>query len=94
MSRLVIEIPDEQHRKIKALAMLKGTTIKELILEKVLNEINDGRELALHQNLEAVFAARMIGKKHRYPRTQMYKVMKKVIDKDKVEKIYARLRDN
>ncbi len=94
MSRLVIEIPDKQHRKIKALAMLRGTTIKDLILEKVLKEINDGRDLAMHQTLEAIFATRMISKKHRYPRKQMYRVMKKVIDENKVEKIYEQLRNN
>lgn len=86
MSRLVIDIPDEQHQKIKALAILNGKTIKQLIVEKILDEIDNGRDHAMHQNLEAVFAKRMIGKKTRYPRKQMYKIMKSVIDHRKEQK--------
>ena len=37
MSRLSIEISSEQHKKIKALAALQGKSIKDLILEKVIN---------------------------------------------------------
>lgn len=88
MSRLSIDIPDEQHQKIKALAILRGTTIKQLILEKILGEINDGRDLAAHQNLEAVFATRMIGKRDRYPRKQMLKIMSKVVeDRKEIDRI-------
>src|ERR1700758_4124476 len=36
MSRLSIEVSEHQHQKIKALAALAGTSIKEYILEKTL----------------------------------------------------------
>ncbi len=83
MSRLVIDIPDEQHQKIKALAILSGTTIKQFILDKLLHEIEDGRDLTMQQNLEAIFATRMVGKRKRYPRKQMYQIMRKVIEEHK-----------
>ncbi len=37
MSRLSIEITSEQHQKIKALAALQGKSIKDLILDKLIN---------------------------------------------------------
>ncbi len=37
MSRLSIEISSEQHQKIKALAALQGKSIKDLILDKLIN---------------------------------------------------------
>lgn len=37
MSRLSIEISSEQHQKIKALAALQGKSIKDLILDKLVN---------------------------------------------------------
>ncbi|QTY27139.1 hypothetical protein [Flavobacterium sp. CS20] len=37
MSRLSIEISSEQHQKIKALATLQGKSIKDLILDKLIN---------------------------------------------------------
>jgi hypothetical protein len=36
MSRLSIELSEHQHQKIKALAALNGSSIKEYILEKTL----------------------------------------------------------
>jgi len=41
MSRLSIEISEEQHKKIKALAALTGKSIKDLILDKVFSLSND-----------------------------------------------------
>lgn len=37
MSRLSIEITSEQHKKIKALAAIQGKTIKDLIIDSVIN---------------------------------------------------------
>ncbi|MCK5384800.1 MAG: antitoxin [Alphaproteobacteria bacterium] len=85
MSRLVIDIPDSQHQKIKALAILRGKTIKQLILEKILTEIDDGRDHTMHQNLEAVFALRILGKKSRYSRKKMCQIMETVIENRKEE---------
>ncbi|WP_339136897.1 MAG: hypothetical protein WGN25_03090 [Candidatus Electrothrix sp. GW3-4] len=35
MKRLVIELPESQHRAIKAAALLKGISMKEYVLEKL-----------------------------------------------------------
>jgi uncharacterized protein (DUF1778 family) len=37
MSRLSIEITSEQHKKIKALAAIQGKSIKDLIIDRVIN---------------------------------------------------------
>ena len=36
MSRLSIELTPEEHQKIKAIAALKGSSIKEYVLERIL----------------------------------------------------------
>ena len=41
MSRLQIELSPEQHQRLKATAALKGQTIKEYVLERVLPEPDD-----------------------------------------------------
>ncbi len=38
MSRLVIEVSDDQHQEIKALAALEGISIKQYILSKVFSD--------------------------------------------------------
>lgn len=35
MSRLIIDVSGEQHRKIKTLAALQGKTIKSYVLDKI-----------------------------------------------------------
>jgi len=47
MSRLSIEISSEQHQKIKALAALQGKSIKDFILTKLFNAINENEEAAM-----------------------------------------------
>ena len=37
MSRLVIEVSPEQHKKIKALAALSGRSMKDYVLERLLD---------------------------------------------------------
>ncbi len=37
MSRLSIEIPESQHQQIKAMAALRGVSIKDYILERTLS---------------------------------------------------------
>ena len=49
MSRLSIEITGQQHQQIKALAALKGVSIKEYILEATLPA---KREKSLEEELE------------------------------------------
>ena len=41
MSRLQIELSPEQHQRLKATAALKGQTIKEYVLERVLPDPDD-----------------------------------------------------
>lgn len=40
MSRITIEVTEEQHRKIKVMASLQNKTIKELVLENLLDKPN------------------------------------------------------
>lgn len=58
MSRLVIEVTDEQHKQIKTLAAMDGKTIKTYILNKVLeNQSTD--ETAAWQELKKLMAERI-----------------------------------
>ncbi len=59
MSRLVIEVTDEQHKQIKTLAALDGKTIKTYILNKVLeNQSTD--ETAAWQELKKLMDERIV----------------------------------
>jgi hypothetical protein len=62
MSRLSIEIPESQHQQIKAMAALRGVSIKDYILEKTLTPAQAAtgkfEESALVQ-LEAFLAPRI-----------------------------------
>jgi hypothetical protein len=42
MSRLTIDITDQQHQSLKALAALQGKTIKQYALERLFPEGTDG----------------------------------------------------
>jgi len=80
MSRLVIDLPDKQHQKIKALATLQGKTMKELITEKILTDIDTSQEQLAHQDLEALLAFRLLGNNRRYPREKMSLIVKELIN--------------
>ena len=57
MSRLSIELTLEQHQKIKAIAALKGSSIREYVLERILpSEEDDNRVL---RELKAFLAPRI-----------------------------------
>ena len=49
MSRISIDVTDDEHKKVKAMAALRGTSIKDYVLERTLQrgEAEDGalREL-------------------------------------------------
>jgi CCR4-NOT transcriptional regulation complex NOT5 subunit len=49
MSRLSIEITSEQHKKIKALAAIQGKTIKDLIIDKVINANSKDEQKNWHE---------------------------------------------
>lgn len=57
MSRLSIEVTFEEHKAIKAMAALKGRSIREYVLEQILPSKKD-EALAL-QELEAFLALRI-----------------------------------
>lgn len=56
MSRISIDVSDAQHAKLKALAALKGLSIKDLVLSRTLGEDTSGDDLA---ELEALLDKRI-----------------------------------
>ena len=59
MSRISIDVTTEEHQKLKAVAALKGMSIKEYVLERTLG---DGEEDALKE-LEALLDQRIASAK-------------------------------
>jgi len=57
MSRLTIDITDQQHQSLKALAALQGKTIRQYTLERLFPE-NDGENQAWKE-LKAVMEQRI-----------------------------------
>ncbi len=47
MSRLTIEVTEQQHQSIKAMAALQGQSIKEYVLERLLDEPDNTMKLRL-----------------------------------------------
>lgn len=63
MSRISIDITPEEHQKLKAIAALKGKSIKDYVLERTLGaEGNKDQESALAE-LESLLDARIRGAK-------------------------------
>lgn len=58
MSRLTIDITDQQHQNLKALAALQGKTIRQFVLERLFPDDADGDE-APWQELKALLGARI-----------------------------------
>jgi len=57
--RLSIDVTNEQHQRLKAIASLRGQTIKDYVLDRVLPKIpTDDEEEALRQ-LEAFLEPRL-----------------------------------
>ena len=50
ISRISIDVSDEEHKKLKALAALRGQSIKDFVLERALG--GDESEIAALQELE------------------------------------------
>lgn len=57
MSRLSIELSTDQHKHIKALALLQGKSIKDFILEKVFSDASG--ENATWNELEELISSRI-----------------------------------
>lgn len=47
MSRISIDVTEEEHRRLKALAALQGVTLKEYMLQRVLASREESEEKAL-----------------------------------------------
>ena len=54
MSRLSIEITPEQHQRLKACAALAGKSIKEYVIERVLDPLPETDSLSDEQALDAL----------------------------------------
>jgi Antitoxin ParD len=60
MSRLSIEITDEQHQQIKAFAAMQGKSIKDFILEKLFSvQTGNNDEKKAWQELQNLLTARI-----------------------------------
>ena len=57
MSRLTIDMTDQQHQSLKAIAALQGKTIKQYTLERLFPG-NVGEEQALHE-LKSILSERI-----------------------------------
>lgn len=88
MSRLSIEVSEQQHQKIKALAALSGGSIKDYILAKTLppeaEEVNKGMtEAEALSQLEAFLAPRIqAAKDGNFSHLTMQEILKKAHSED------------
>ena len=57
MSRISIDISDEEHRKLKAMAALKGQSLKDFLLQRTLGDgLQSGEDAALMELVELLDA--------------------------------------
>jgi len=61
MSRLTIEITEQQHQNIKALAALHGQSIKEYVMQKLLSSPSDEAQTTQEAKLAKLRAHLAIG---------------------------------
>jgi hypothetical protein len=54
MTRMSIELTDDQHRKIKVFASLQGKTIKEVVLENLFENIDKSLNKATLNAMEEI----------------------------------------
>ena len=54
MRRLSIDVTPEQHQRLKAIAALRGQTIKEYVLERVFPDIPDMDDMSEEEALQAL----------------------------------------
>ena len=59
MSRLIVELTDEQHRRVKAMATLQGKSIKDYVLEKLFPPETSEAEQKAWQALKALLNERI-----------------------------------
>jgi len=51
MSRISIDVTSEEHQRLKALAALRGKSIKEFVLDSTLGDTEDDEEKAMNELL-------------------------------------------
>ena len=59
MSRISIDVSEEEHRKLKAMAALKGQSLKDFLLQRPLSEEAQGEEDSALVELVALLDARV-----------------------------------
>ena len=59
MGRLSIELPEDQHKKIKALAAWNGLSLKDYIIERTLSVPMEGQENTALKELMGFLAPRI-----------------------------------
>ena len=59
MSRISIDVTDDQHKRLKALAALKGISLKDYLLEHALDSRKDHDEHAALAELESFLDERL-----------------------------------
>ncbi|MGY6586917.1 MAG: antitoxin [Wenzhouxiangella sp.] len=57
MSRLTIDVTEQQHQTLKALAALEGKTLRQYALERLFPAEGDGQQA--HERLKALLAERL-----------------------------------
>ena len=62
MGRLTIDVTDQQHQRLKAMAAIQGKTIKQYAIEKLFPKASD--EQAALQELKALLAQRLAQSAH------------------------------
>lgn len=56
MSRLVLDISNEQHQQIKAMAALSGIRLKEFVIQKIFSRADDERA---YEDLKSLLLSRI-----------------------------------
>jgi hypothetical protein len=59
MSRLTIDLTDQQHQSLKAMAVLQGVTIKQYAIERLFPSQTDADEDAAWEELQTLLRARI-----------------------------------
>lgn len=59
MSRISIDVTSEEHQKLKAMAALKGKSIKDYVIERTLGADGDKSEEAALEELESFLDERI-----------------------------------
>ncbi len=63
MSRISIDVTDHEHKSLKAMAALRGQSIKDYVLERTLGENNENNEALLE--LEKLLDSRIRSSKQK-----------------------------